>query len=176
MSTKNRRAPSGQESNFLHWSLSTFVDCIYSTFEVSVFPNPYLWRYFLKHSTVAGFSLGKLRLEPVKLCLFSFSSKVETSAQSRSNCFRKKASAVNKCCRSLLKQCCCLSGGNVYQKSIAFFPAHKSPQYVSTLQSIIVESFIAIAIDPYDFVSPFSNSICSLLSLQVIGLLRQNSF
>ena len=177
MSTKNRRAPSGQESNFLHWSLSTFVDCIYSTFEVSVFPNPYLWRYFLKHSTVAGFSLGKLRLEPVKLCLFSFSSKVETSAQSRSNCFRKKASAVNKWCRSLLKQCCyCLSGGNVYQKHIAFFPAHKSLQYVSTLQSMIVESFITIAIHPYDFISAFSISICSLVSLQVIGLHRQNSF
>ena len=75
MSTKNRRAPSGQESNFLHWSVSTFVDGIYSTFEVSIFFN--LWRYFLKHSTVAGFSLGKLRTkesmqmlqEPVEIML-----------------------------------------------------------------------------------------------------------
>ena len=123
MSTKNRRAPSGQESNFLHRSLSIFVDCIYSTFEVSVFPNLYLWRYFLKHSTIAGFSFGKL-----KLCLFSCSSKVETTAsQDQTVSERKKVSAVNKCCRSLLKQCCyCLSGGNVYQKHIAFFPAHKS--------------------------------------------------
>lgn len=128
MSAKNRRALSGQESNFLHWSVSTFVDCIYSTFEVSVFPNLYLWRYFLKHSTVAGFSLGKLRLEPVKLCLFSCSSKVETAAsQDQTASEQNKASAVKKCCKSLLKQCCyCLSGGNVYQKRIAFFPAHVS--------------------------------------------------
>lgn len=126
MSTKNRRAPSGQESNLLLWSVSVFVDYIYSTFEVSVFPNLYLWRYFLKHSTVAGFSLGKL-----KQCLFSCSSKVEMAAsQDQTASEQKKASAVNKCCKSLLKQCCycyCLSGGNVYQKRIVFFPAHKSP-------------------------------------------------
>ena len=62
MSTKNRRAPSGQESNFLHWSVSTFVDYIYCTFEVSVFPNLYLLRYFLKHATVAGFFSGQAKV------------------------------------------------------------------------------------------------------------------